>query len=65
MIWNLHGIIVNPNSKLDEVRIARHRLLRLLKTSKFEKMIIPSLALTIEPLDGATAATKRLDGTAL
>ena len=65
MIWNLHCIIANPNSKPDEVRTARRRLLRLLKTSKFQKMIVPPLALPAEPTDGATAATKRLDSTAL
>jgi hypothetical protein len=65
IVWNLHCIIVNPNSKLDEVRTARRRLLRLLKTSKFQKMIVPPLALPAEPTDGATAATKRLDSTAL
>ena len=65
MIWNLHCIIANPNSKPDEVRTARRRLLRLLKTSKFQKMIVPPLALPAEPTDGATAATKRLDSTEL
>ena len=64
-IWNLHCIIVNPNSKLDEVRTARRRLLRLLETSKFQEMIVPPLALPAEPTDGATAATKRLDSTPL
>ena len=65
IIWNLHCIIVNPNSKLDEVRTARRRLLRLLKTSKFQEMIVPPLALPVEPTDGATAATNRLESTAL
>ena len=65
IIWNLHCIIANPNSKPDEVRTARRRLLRLLKTSKFQEMIVPPLALPAEPTDGATAATKRLDSTAL
>ena len=65
IVWNLHCIIVNPNSKLDEVRTAKHRLLRLLKTSKFQEMIVPPLALPAEPTDGATAATKRLDSTPL
>ena len=64
-IWNLHCIIVNPNSKPDEVRTARRRLLRLLETSKFQEMIVPPLALPAEPTDGATAATKRLDSTPL
>ena len=45
IIWKLHRIIANPNSKLDEVRTARRRLLRLLKTSKFQEMIVPPLAL--------------------
>ena len=61
IIWKLHRIIANPNSKLDEVRTARRRLLRLLKTSKFQEMIVPPLALPVEPTDGATAAIKRLD----
>ena len=64
-IWNLHCILVNPISKLDEVRTARRRLLRLLETSKFQEMIVPPLALPAEPTDGATAATKRLDSTPL
>jgi hypothetical protein len=63
IIWNLHCVIVNPNSKLDEVRTARRRLLRLLKTSKFQEMIVPPLARPAEPTE--TAATKRLDSTAL
>jgi hypothetical protein len=63
IIWKLHCIIANPNSKLDEVRTAKRRLLRLLKTSKFQEMIVPPLALPVEPTDGATAATKRLDST--
>ena len=65
IVWNLHRIIVNPNSKLDEVRTARRRLLRLLKTNKFQEMVVPPLALPVEPADGATAATKRPDSTAL
>ena len=65
IVWNLHCIIVNPNSKLDEVRTARRRLLRLLKTSKFQEIIVPPLALPVEPTDGATAATKRPNSTAL
>jgi hypothetical protein len=65
IIWKLHRIIANPNSKLDEVRTARRRLLRLLKTSKFQEMIVPPLALPVEPTDGATTATKRLDSTDL
>ena len=47
IVWNLHCIIANPNSKLDEVRTARRRLLRLLKTSKFQEMIVPPLALSV------------------
>ena len=65
IIWKLHRIIANPHSKLDEVRTARGRLLRLLKTSKFREMIVPPLALRREPTDGARAATKRLDSTEL
>jgi hypothetical protein len=65
IIWNLHCIIVNPNSKLDEVRTAKRRLLRLLKTSKFQEMIVPPLALPVEPTGRATAATNRLESTAL
>jgi hypothetical protein len=64
IIWNLHCIIANPNSKLDEVRTARRRLLRLLKTSKFQKMIAPPLVLPVEPTERGTAATKRLDSAA-
>ena len=56
IIWNLHCIIVNPNSKLDEVRTARRQLLRRLKTSKFQEMVVPPLALPVKPTDGATAA---------
>ena len=33
IIWNLHCIMVNLNSKLDEVRTARCRLLRLRKST--------------------------------
>jgi hypothetical protein len=62
-VWNLHCIIVNPLSTLDEVRTAKRRLLRLLKTSKFQEMIVPPLARPAEPTE--TAATKRLDSTAL
>jgi hypothetical protein len=62
IIWNLHCIIVNPNSKLDEVRTARRRLLRLLQTSKFQKIIVPPLALPTESTEAAP--TKRLDSTA-
>jgi hypothetical protein len=65
IVWNLHCIIVNPNSKLDEVRTARRRLLRLLKTSKLQEIIVPPLALPVDATKGATAATKRLDPTAL
>jgi hypothetical protein len=65
IVWKLHCIIVNPNSKLDEVRTARRRLLRLLKTNKLQEIIVPPLALPVEPAHGVTAATKRLDSTAL
>jgi hypothetical protein len=65
IIWNLHWIMVNPNSKLDEVRTAKRRLLRLLKTSKFQELIVPPLALPVEPTGGAAAATNRLESTAL
>ena len=55
IIWNLHCIIVNPNSKLDEVRTAKRRLLRLFKTSKFQEMIVP-------PLDPPGRANRQSDG---
>ena len=63
IVWNLHCIIANPNSKPDEVRAARRRLLRLLETSKFQEIIVPPLALPLEPAEAA--ATKRRDSTAL
>ena len=63
IIWKLHCIIVNPNSKLDEVRTARRRLLLLLETSKFQEMIIPPVALPAEPTEAA--ATKRVDSPTL
>ena len=58
IVWNLHCIIVNPNSKLDEVRTARRRLLRLLKTSKFQEIIVPPLALPVEPTDRSDGCDK-------
>jgi hypothetical protein len=63
IIWHLHCIMLNPISTLDEVRTARRRLLRLLQTSKFQKMIVPPLALPVEPTEAD--ATKRLDSTTL
>jgi hypothetical protein len=65
-IWTLHSILVNPASKLDEVKSAKRRMLNVIEETKrfpLPQMIVPPITLPPEREDEEIAPVELPDDT--